>query len=71
MTDPFAFLTFEGMTKMFFPDRKSRPYRLFEFVENCRLCKEAPAEVGGLCISCDHLQDDVRIDEVATTPLKL
>ena len=37
---------------------------LFEFVhDDCRLCHKAPAEIDGLCITCDHLQDDLRIDQ--------
>jgi len=36
---------------------------LFAFVDDCAICGSAPAEVGGLCVDCDHLQDDVRIDQ--------
>lgn len=28
----------------------------------CRGCHIEPAEIGGLCISCDHLMDDIRLD---------
>ncbi len=41
---------------------------LFEFVdEDCQACHKAPAEIDGLCITCDHLQDDLRIDSKPPT----
>ncbi len=35
---------------------------LFSFVDDCSICGKAPAEVGGLCVGCDHLMGDVLID---------
>lgn len=32
-------------------------------VKLCSGCRKEPAEVGGLCISCDHLQGDIQIDQ--------
>lgn len=29
----------------------------------CTICRKEPAEVGGLCINCDHLMDDIRPDQ--------
>ena len=31
----------------------------------CTSCREYPAEVGGLCVDCDHLMGDVLLDRVA------
>lgn len=30
----------------------------------CSICRKVPAEVGGLCVGCDHLMDDIRFDRV-------
>lgn len=70
MTDLLdTLLTFEGVSRLLLPPRKPRLYRLFEFVnEDCNLCHKAPAEIDGLCIGCDHLQDDLRIDQSRGEP---
>jgi len=28
----------------------------------CFICRKALAVVGGMCVDCDHLEDDIRID---------
>ncbi len=33
----------------------------------CTSCRKEPAEVGGFCIDCDHLMDDVLIDRAGAT----
>lgn len=30
---------------------------------SCTICRKEPAEVGGLCVDCDHLQGDIQIDQ--------
>ncbi len=29
----------------------------------CTICRKEQAEVGGLCIGCDHLMGDIQIDQ--------
>ena len=47
------------------PMTEDTEHLLFDFVDDgmCVSCKKELAEVGGLCISCDHLQDDINLDK--------
>ncbi len=44
------------------PNRNGVLLFAFEDEDICTRCGKEPSVVGGLCVGCDHLQDDIRLD---------
>lgn len=47
---------------------KHLPVETPEGIVLCLICRKEPAEVGGLCVGCDHLMGDVQIDRAEIQP---